>query len=71
MSTLPEKCFIYRVTIDNWETNFEIGAVALDSGSAQSYVLASYPSATDIKPIGDCYLVAPPAPSPSLPFDID
>jgi len=34
-------------------------------------VLASYPSATDIKPIGDCYLVAPPQPSPSLPFDID
>ncbi len=69
MSTLPEKCFIYRVTVDNWETNFEIGAVALDSGSAESYILTSYPSATNIKPIGDCFLVAPPRIPAEIPFD--
>jgi hypothetical protein len=70
MSTLPEKCFIYRITLDNWETNFEMGTIAMNSGSAEFNIMSHYPNAI-IKPIGDCHLVAPPPPTPSLPFDMD
>lgn len=70
MSTLPEKCFIYKVTMDNWETNFEVGAVALDSGSAEHYIKSHFTTAT-IKPVGDCVLVAPPYEPPTITEGID
>jgi hypothetical protein len=70
MSNLPEKCFIYRVTFDQYANEFEVGAVAMDSGSALSYVQASYPSAS-VRYGGDIILVAPPHPTPSTTGSLD
>lgn len=56
---LQERCFIYRVSLDGWQTQFDMGAITLDSGSAEAYILNSYPSAS-IKYGGDVALVAPP-----------